>query len=652
MRTYSDVFRSSPIPPPSSRLTMADQLLRRASCLSSRCAVLRVTALLIAPIAPITALAQTPSAVTLSAPTTLCERDITGQVTLSAPAPATGSEVQFASSFPAVVPAPTAVTVPAGATSAPFRIPRCTPTSQAVAVTIGATAGGETQSAILNVLAPTLKSITFKTNLTTPISFTGAATLQGPAPAGGVIVTLSSSQPALLAPPASVTIAAGASSTNFSMAATSAVSQATAVTITGTGLGATVSANATVPTAVPMSMVFGSGQSPTSTLTMPSGSSTSARLTLNSRAGPSGLAITLTSSNGSIATVPTGVTVPPGDSVAQFTVTTVGQSQPSTVTIAATVGSTTVSGMLTLTGTTLTSFSVSPNPVIAGLATQGRVSSSRAAGPGGFSVRFTSSSGELVQLPAIVTIPEGASTATFPVPTRYADAPRTISISATGGGVTQSTSLTLTPEGISAFSIAPTRVIGGSTVTGRLSAPFGHDGFTVTLVSDNPDIAIAPGKVIFTAQDTTKTFAVTSNPTRVVATARITATVAASPTDMISKTGFTTVRQSRTAELVVAPPTIRSITMTPLKVIGGSSTVITGTVTLTGPAALGMGVSLTSTDPAVGVPTAITFIAGSTTATFTSRTLAVTADKDVTVRARIGDELGGASTTVRVTVKP
>jgi len=628
---------------------MADQLLRRASCLSSRCAVLSVTALLLAPLA---VQAQTPAAVTLATPTTLCALDVTGQVTVSTPAPTAGLMVQFTSSMPAVVAAPLSVTVPAGATSAPFRIPRCTPTPQAVAVTISATANGGTQSAILNVLAPTLKSITFKTNLTTPVSFTGSATLQGPAPAGGVIVTLASSQPALLTPPASVTIPAGASSTNFSMAATAAVSLATTVTITGSGLGATVATNAIVPTAVPVSVQFVAGQTASATSTMPSGTSTVARLTLNGRAGPSGLPVTLSSSNSSIATVPTSVQVPAGDSVAQFTVTTIGQSQPSTVTIAATVGSTTVSGILTLTSTTLASFSVSPNPVIAGLATQGLVLSSRAAGPGGFSVRFTSGNSDLVQLPAVVTIPEGATSATFPVPTRYTDAPRTITIGATGGGVTQSTTITLTPEGLSTFTISPTRVIGGTTVTGRLSAPFGHDGFTVTLVSTNPDIAVAPGKIAFTAQDTVKSFTITSIPQRVAATARITATVTSSSINTTSKIGVSAVSQSRTADLTVSPPTIRSITMTPSRVVGGSSTVFTGTVTLTGPAPSGMGVSLTSTDPAVGVPTGLNFVAGSTTATFTARTLAVTADKDVTVRAKIGDEIGGASTTVRVTVKP
>ena len=625
---------------------MADLLPRRAE--PRRAALFACLSLLAA--TPLRA--QVPVSLTLATPTTLCAQDVTGQVTLGAPAPDAGLTVLLSSSMPTVVAVPASITIPAGATSASLRIPRCTPTPQAIAVTISATVNGTTQSAILNVLAPTLKAITLKTNATSPVSFTGAAALQGPAPAGGVIVTLANSHPSLLNAPTSVTIAAGATSANFTMAATAAVSQATTVTITGTGLGATVSANAIVPTAAPVSVLFLANGTATATLTMPSGSGATAKLTLNGPAGPNGLAITLSSSNNAIASVPAVFTMPAFDSVAQFTVTTTTPSQTATVTIAATVGAATASGTLTLTGTTLRSFSVSPDKVVAGLVTEGRLMASRAAGPGGLSVRFTSSNGDLVQLPAIVTIPEGATEATFPVVTRYADAPRTIALSATGGGVTQSTSVTLTPEGISAFSISPTAMIGGTTVLGRLSAPFGHNGFTVTLASSNPEVATVPAVVVFTAQDTTKNFTITSIPTRVAATARITATVTSKRTTTISAIAIGTVKQSHSADVSVSPPTIRSVTISPDRVVGGSSAVFTGTVTLTGPAPSGMGVSLTSTDPAVGVPTGIMFTAGSTTATFTARTLAVTADKDVTIRASMDNSFRYATATVRVTMRP
>ena len=198
----------------------------------------------------------------------------------------------------------------------------------------------------------------------------------------------------------------------------------------------------------------------------------------------------------------------------------------------------------------------------------------------------------------------------------------------------------------------PTRVVGGTTVVGRLSAPFGHDGFTVTLVSSNPDVADVPVTVLFTAQDTVKTFTIRSNPSRVAVVARITATVTSKSTSTFSKVSTGAVRLSRIAELTVDAPTVRAIAMTPSRVVGGSRAVFTGTVTLSGPAPSGMSVSLSSTNAAAGVPSYVAFTAGATTATFTAvRTLAVTADIDVTVRAKIGDEIGGASTMVTVTVR-
>ena len=61
----------------------------------------------------------------------------------------------------------------------------------------------------------------------------GTITLTGGAPSGGAVVTLSSANPSVVAVPASVTVAAGASSATFGVN-TSAVAANTSVTITAT----------------------------------------------------------------------------------------------------------------------------------------------------------------------------------------------------------------------------------------------------------------------------------------------------------------------------------------------------------------------------------------------------------------------------------
>jgi len=74
---------------------------------------------------------------------------------------------------------------------------------------------------------------------------TGTVSLTGPAPAGGVTVTLSSSNTAVATVPASVTVAAGATGATFTIA-TSSVTASTSVTITASSAGVTRTAALTV----------------------------------------------------------------------------------------------------------------------------------------------------------------------------------------------------------------------------------------------------------------------------------------------------------------------------------------------------------------------------------------------------------------------
>jgi hypothetical protein len=101
-------------------------------------------------------------------------------------------------------------------------------------VTISAVSGGPAKTATLTVTPPALKSLSLSpTTVTGGQSSTGTVTLSGPAPAGGTSVALSSSNPGVAEPPASVTVLSGASSANFSVT-TFSVHQTTVVNITAT----------------------------------------------------------------------------------------------------------------------------------------------------------------------------------------------------------------------------------------------------------------------------------------------------------------------------------------------------------------------------------------------------------------------------------
>ena len=146
----------------------------------------------------------------------------TGTVTLSGPAPTGGAQVALFSSNTTAARVPASVTVAAGATSATFAV-STSAVAASTAVTISASYGGVSRTASLTVQpvpppAPTLTSLTLSpTSVVGGLqSSRGTVTLSAPAPAGGVQVTLSSSNGAASVP-GSVFIPAGASSASFTV---------------------------------------------------------------------------------------------------------------------------------------------------------------------------------------------------------------------------------------------------------------------------------------------------------------------------------------------------------------------------------------------------------------------------------------------------
>ena len=159
----------------------------------------------------------------------------TGTVTLSGAAPAGGAIVALSSSNTTAARVPSSVTVAAGATSATFTV-STSPAAASTTVIVSAAYAGVTKTASLTVTPvppppATLSSLSL--NPTSVVggtqSSTGTVKLSGAAPAGGVRVTLSSSNGAASVP-SSVLIPAGATSATFTVN-TSIVLVSTSATI-------------------------------------------------------------------------------------------------------------------------------------------------------------------------------------------------------------------------------------------------------------------------------------------------------------------------------------------------------------------------------------------------------------------------------------
>lgn len=545
-----------------------------------------------------------------------------GTVALTAAAPAGGATVTLASNNGAAS-APASVTIPAGASSANFTINTSSVTSTTT-VTISGTYAGVTKTAGLIINAPPAV-----TNLSlSPIqvvggsSSTGTVTIAGLAPAGGVTVSLSSNSTSATVP-ASVVVPAGAASATFTVSTSSVAAQTTATISASANSGvATAQLIITSPTLLSLTL------SPT---TVKGGASSTGTVTLSSPAPTGGLSVSLTTA--SPASVPGSVVVPAGATSATFTVTTVAVAINTTATVTGSAGGVSKSATLTVTAPTLLSLTLSPASVNAGEPSTGTVTISDPAPSGGLTVTLASSS-TFATVPANVSIPAGATSATFAVSTSDVPATTTATVTGSLNGVNKSASLEIVyvPPTLLSLTVAPATVKGGQSSTGTVTiskaAPAG--GTTITLASDNA-AATTPSSVTVAAGATTATFTIST----VAVPANVTATISA------SLGGVT-----KTAPLTITAPKLLTLTLNPTSVEGGQSS--TGTVTISDPAPSGgLTVALASSNAAATTPASVTIPAGATSADFTVATSVVTAETMAIITGTLNGDSASATLTIR-----
>ncbi|MET0345210.1 MAG: hypothetical protein ABW218_03010 [Casimicrobiaceae bacterium] len=166
-----------------------------------------------APTAALASIGANPAAVTGGS-------GATGNVALTAAAPAGGAVVALSSPSPAVA-VPASVTVAQGATAATFAI-ATTAVATTTATSIAAMYAGVTKTVAFTVNAPAAPAAPVLSSLAiAPTSVIGGAnaigtvTLDRAAPTGGATVTLTSDAASVAAVPASVKVPSGATTTTF-----------------------------------------------------------------------------------------------------------------------------------------------------------------------------------------------------------------------------------------------------------------------------------------------------------------------------------------------------------------------------------------------------------------------------------------------------
>jgi hypothetical protein len=330
------------------------------------------------------------------------------------------------------------------------------------------------------------------------------------------------------------------------------------------------------------------------------GNSTIGTILLSSPAGNSGVTVTLSAppgitldpganavSGGAQGT--TRIAVPAGATSVTFRVLTLPVAAAQQALISGTSGSQTAAATLTVNPASVRTIAASPSTVVGG----GTVTLS-------ITLDGPLANGLVIALKATIATPDGsvkqlgATTAVSVPPTVQAtgqtsvtqaavtvpvalDQPVSIAATVIPASSTlvargfASALITVLAPVVSAVQLSPAALTGGSSASGTvvLTGATPGNGLTVAVASTDPNALVVPTIFIPAGSDRTN-FSISTQPVARIVNATIQAGVAM-PQSIV-----------RTANLVISPPAVRSVSISPSSVFGGSTT--TATVTLTGPA--------------------------------------------------------------------
>jgi hypothetical protein len=436
----------------------------------------------------LTVRAVVPSLVTLTPNPVTAGGKLTGTVTLRDPAPAGGLLVTLSSDKSSAV-VPPSVQIAAGKSSATFPVTTSV-VSVDVQATIKAAANAESASTVLAIRVPAPQRITFSpSELTGGRKGTLTVDLTVPAPAGGLIVKLTSSISSLVLP-ASITVPAGKASVTVPISTTVVASDVTAK-VTASANGIAVVANLSIKTPRVVSVVA----TPSSVL---GGKPISFVVTLTGVAPASGTTLTMSSSNPALV-IPGTMKVPAGKSTATFVGTT---NQVSTLTpcrVRVTAGGDTHEVVIDVRPTVVKSLVIAPAMVIGGAKATATITLSEPAPVGGALVMLSSTSATF-PVTATVTIPAGKTSGVVTVQTPNVSAIENVQATAQLGGGSISTTVSIVPVALASLTGTPTSVrSGGSVVLTLKLATVSSVPVEVVMTTSDATLISVPVKVTIPA---------------------------------------------------------------------------------------------------------------------------------------------------------
>ena len=566
-------------------------------------------------------------------------------VTLSNAAPSGGSVVTLSNSAAPTLTAPASVTVAANASSATFGVSTGSLSTNETATLIASLSGSSASTTVsLQAAAILVSSLQCSPNA---LSSNGTGlctvTLSHTAPSGGSVVTLSNSAAPTLTAPASVTVAANASSATFGISIGTVSANQTA-TVTASLSGSSASAAVSLQTQIFVSSL----QCVPNTLS--SNATATCTVTLSQAAPSGGAVVTLSDTAPSVLIAPASVTVPANAFSASFGISTGTLSANQTATLTAslntsgtiTTGSSTgnqtgapnsVSTIVSLQAAgVVSSLQCTPNTLSSNTTASCSVTLSQAAPSGGAVVTLLNSAAAALTAPASVTVPANTSSATFSIWTGALSANQTVTLTASTNNVSAAATISLTaPATISAIACSASALVPQSSASCTVSltnpVPAGSS-VSIAVSSSSGSLTVPNSALTISSGLSSVTFTAQAGAFSAGGAATVTASLNG-------------VSQSFSISLSLL--SLSSLICTPASVAAGGSGSCSVTVNTSSPSSLT--VVLTVSNTGLSLPPAVTISSGATAATFT-----YTASTTVTGWVVLKAAFGGVSKSLVIAV--
>jgi hypothetical protein len=346
--------------------------------------------------------------------------------------------------------------------------------------------------------------------------------------------------------------------------------------------------------------------------------------------------VTVNLSSSGPASTNSTITIPAGQHSATTTVNTSAVSTSTPATLTATYNSQQVSGALTVVPGIISTFTVSPNPIVGGNNAQGKVVlSSPATSSTAVALAIVSGGSAITSMPTQVHVASGSTTVTFQIVTKAVATATAVTLSATVSSDTAQATFTVNPSSSSpaapssvTYSASP--LLGGGTTTGKVTvaSAVGIDStVTLTVKSGASAIASIPATVVVPAGKTSATFSITTK------------SVASNTAVQISASTST---GTASGTLTVDAPAPVTVTFLTSPVAGGNSTQVRVVMQQVVLANTTVTLAVTSGASAVqSMPTSVVVSSGHNTVVFTLTTNTVGTGTTVKVSATAN---GGTAT--------